>query len=122
MDSDEKIIKEWIDKSGNKLKLCWVNGKYKFINYPDKQDKLLYIKINESEPFFIKHEQQIDIMKTILGNDILPHRLMENIEKFLSALYELKGEKKLEYRRYNVKLSEFANRNLWNCGGENETA
>jgi len=117
-----KIHGEYKDKFGDVLKLGSIQGKYKFSNYPDKEDRIFFIKINDGKEFFITHEQQIDLMISILDNDILPFRLMRNIEKFLNALYELKGKKKAEYRKYNVKLGDFANKKLWNCGGNNGIA
>jgi len=110
---NEYILHEkWFIKN-NILYLESCKGKWKspITGY---EDRLFFIRINESERFPITHNQQMLLMEKILLNDLYPHIAVQNIEKFLNKLYEIKGKIKQKFGNSNIKLPNF-NYNLWNC-------
>jgi hypothetical protein len=119
VENDFKIEKEW-KSNGNTLYLESTKGKYKFSSRPEFTDKLFTIRINNGERFAFKHEQQIDLIKAVLENDILPYRFIQNCEKFLHSIYEIKGKRrKLEMEKYNVNLMDYLQKDLWGCMNKN---
>lgn len=96
-EKEMRVEKEWTDNKGNKLIIGSVEGKWHKILNTKKQDRLYFIMINENqERFYIKHEQQMDLMEFILNNDILQRTFLNNCRKFEDRINKIKGEWKNE--------------------------
>ena len=91
-----KNHEEWEDKEGVKLKLCSIEGKWHKILNSDKEDRLFFLKINDSDAFFITHDQQLELMRAILMNDILYPSFINNIKKFERALKKIREDWEIE--------------------------
>ena len=120
-DLDIKIHNSWESK-GNILFLESMKGYYDTSRWgreEDFEDRRFMIRINDGDRFAFTHDMQLALMTAVLKNDALPNRFIQNCEKFLHAIHEIKGERKrLEASKYNIKLSDFADKKLWNCGGK----
>ena len=96
-----KEHQEWIDKKGTSLKLQSIEGKWHKILKSKREDRLFFLKINDSDEFIITHDQQISIMKHILLNDIIPNTFKTNCKKFENALEEIKTKWNKEFNESN---------------------
>lgn len=100
---ENRVEREWVDKWGNKLTFGSYKGKWDellkdFItkNYPhllNKKDRVYWISINSGEIYVLTHDQQVEILKAILDNDILPNTFNENVSKFEFVLEELRANR-----------------------------
>ena len=87
--SEERVEKKWKDKKGNTLKLISIEGKWHKILKTKREDRLFFLQINEGEKFPITHLQQIEVMKNILMNDLIPRTFKSNCKKFSDAIVEI---------------------------------
>lgn len=93
---DIQIHGSWIS-NGNALFLESMKGYYDTARWgreKDFQDRRFTLRINNGERFALSHDVQLAIMESVLCNDALPHRFIQNCEKFLHKLYEIKGKRK----------------------------
>lgn len=118
-----KIHSSWIS-NGNTLYLESMKGYYDTSRWgreKDFEDRRFMIRINNGPRFAFSHDIQLLLMEAVLNNDALPHRFIQNCEKFLHKIHEIKGKrKKLEKEKYSISIGNFTNKKLWNCGGDNE--
>lgn len=108
------IHNSWV-VGGDTLYLESRKGKYKS-PIDGWEDRLFFIRINNSERFPLKHLHQMELMESILLNDLYPSVAVSNCEKFLHKIYEIKGKIKAKFRKGNLTLPSW-NRSIWNCGG-----
>ena len=120
MEEEFKEHGSWVSH-GNTIYLESMKGFYDTSRWgreKDFEDRRFTIRVNDSPRVAFSHEVQIAMMKAVLENDALPHRFIQNCEKFLHAIHEIKGKRKALEKSYNVKLGNFADKKLWNCGGK----
>ena len=124
-EKDIKLHQSWISQ-GNTLFLESMKGYYDTSRWgrdKDFEDRRFMLRINDGDRFAFSHEMQLALIQSVLENDALPHRFIQNCEKFLNRIYEVKGKRKaLEREKYNVKISDYMDKKLWNCGGKNESS
>lgn len=119
MAEDFRLHGSWVSK-GNELFLESMKGYYDTARWgreKDFEDRRFTVRINDGQRFAFSHDVQLALLESVLNNDALPHRFIQNCEKFLHKIHEIKGKRKQIEIKYNIDLKSFVNKKLWNCGG-----